>query len=221
MTGQRLWTILIPTIGERRELLARLLDVLLPQLDAHGGAVRVLAWFNDGSPSLGEIRDRLVLDAGSEYVSFIDDDDLVPDYYVDEIVKAFTSSPDHIGFKLDYRTNGVGQEIVDHSLAHGRWRRSPTGLLRDFTHIDPIRREIAMRGNFTTVRPGRPEDRHWVKQVRPHLAGAREVYIDKIMYVYDWHEHVSAWQRPAGLAAHAGRPVVEHEYFSWHPGSAA
>ena len=42
------WTILIATIGQRRDLLARLLDGLLPQVDAAAGRVKVLAYWDTG-----------------------------------------------------------------------------------------------------------------------------------------------------------------------------
>lgn len=222
-----LWTILIPTISERADLLARLLDRLLPQLDRHEGAVRVLAWHNNGSPGLGVIRDSLIRDADSEYVSFVDDDDLVAEDYVESVVDALGQAPDHVGFKLEFTAaaheGGVaGREIVEHSLVHGRWGRSPEGVLvRDFTHVDPIRRSIAMNGTFVVRRPGRAEDRHWVKQVRPWLAGMAEVYIDKVLYHYLYDAAVSAWQRPDELAAVRPRLVVEHPYFAWHPESDA
>jgi hypothetical protein len=213
-----LWTILIPTIGQREHLLLRLLDVLLPQLEPYAGEVRVLAWRNNGSPALGEIRDALVRDAGSEYVSFIDDDDLVPEYYVAEVVHALRGRPHHVGFQLEYTTDDGNPEVVDHSLRHGRWHSGKDGtLLRDFTHIDPIRRDIAMRGTFVVRRPGRAEDRFWVKQVRQFLAS--EAYVPRIMYHYLWRSDTSVWQNPAGITPKAGRPAVASPHFSWHPRS--
>lgn len=217
-----LWTILVPTIGERADLFRRLLDRLLPQLDAFDGEVRVLAWHNNGSPALGVIRDSLVRDAGSEYVSFVDDDDLVAEDYVAAIMAALADRPDHVGFQLEYTTDGIGREVVEHSLEHGTWhrRRTDNVLVRDFTHVDPIRRQHAMQGTFVTHRPGRAEDRHWVKQVRPWLAGGTEVYIGKILYHYLWRSDVTAWQRPGALV-HGPRVAVDHPFFAWHPESDA
>lgn len=214
------WTILIPTIGQREALFRRLLDVLLPQLDEHAGRVRVLAWWNNGRPTLGSIRQGLVEAADTDYVSFVDDDDLVAESYVADIVHAMaTGRPDHVGFQVQYYSEGVPAGLCDHSLRHRRWYRRPDGLLcRDFTHIDPIRRDLALRGNFRGVRPGRAEDRAWVKQVRPFVR--TEEYIDKVLYHYLWSADVSAWQRPDQIQRDFERPpVVEHPYFAWHPGS--
>lgn len=216
------WTILVPTLGQREELFMRLMDVLLPQLDEHAGAVRVLAWRNNGQPSLGEVRDGLITEAiaaGAEYVSFVDDDDLVPEYYAAEIVKALESRPDHVGFKIEYTTNGVGCEIVEHSLRWKRWGRTNGLLHRDFTHLDPVRAVFAREGTFAFVRAGRAEDRAWVKQVRRHLV--TETYIDKIMYYYLFRDDTTAWQRPAFIVPKSGRPEIDHPLFAWHSRSDA
>jgi hypothetical protein len=187
--------------------------------------VRVLAWRNIGRPHLGELRDRMLAYAdASEYVSFIDDDDLVPGYYVAEVVKAIESRPDHVGFQLDYTADNdgaLGHEVVDHSLRHGRWHRNAEGMLvRDFTHVDPIRRELATNGRFAVAKRGRAEDRQWVKQVRGWLRS--EVYIDKIMYYYLWSFNGSSWGPDRHIAsADAPRPEVDHPYFEWHPESLA
>lgn len=212
------WTILVPTLGQREQLFLRLLGVLLPQLDDHDGRVRVLAYRNNGQPSIGEIRDALLATADSDYVSFIDDDDLVPEYYVAEVVRALAGRPDHVGFKIEYTTNGEQGETVDHSLKWGKWGRTFDGqLYRDFTHIDPMRTDIARRGSFI-VRPGRAEDRVWVKRVRQHVT--TEAYIDKIMYYYLWRADTTAWQEPHRIRRVDGAPHVDHPYFAWHPASA-
>jgi len=214
------WTILVPTLGQRGPLFRRLLDVVLPQLDEHAGRVRVLAWWNNGSPSLGEVRDGLLAEAESEYVSFIDDDDLVPEYYVAEVVNALASRPDHVGFKIEYSTNGEQVEVVDHSLRWRKWGRSADGMLyRDFTHLDPVRADFARFGSFARARAGRAEDRVWVKQVRMHLV--TETYIDKVMYRYLFRDDTTAWARPAEIARKSGRPTIDHPLFSWHPMSDA
>jgi hypothetical protein len=216
VTNDPKWTILVPTLGQREELFARLMGVLLPQLDAYP-QVRLLAWRNNGRPTLGEIRDGLIaaaIAAGAEYVSFIDDDDLVPEYYVAEIVNALVSRPDHVGFKLEYTTNDTGREIVEHSLRYSRWGRTDGVLHRDFTHLDPIRAVFAREGLFSLCRSGRAEDRVWVKQVRRHLV--TESYIDKIMYHYLFRDDTTSWQDPKTIVPKAGRPAIDHPAFAWH-----
>jgi len=220
--GDPTWTILIPTIGQREALFRRLLDRLLPQLDPYGGRVRVLSWWNNGEVRLWYIRDNLMAaahHAGSEYISFIDDDDLVPAYYVDEVVAAIANRPDHVGFRLEYWVDGRFGEMVDHSLRHRGWGRSKeAGLYRDISHVDPIRTELAVRSSFYVMRAGRAEDRVWVRGVRKHVK--TETYIDKVMYYYLWRSQGSAWIRPDLIKRHGfTRPAVDHPHFAWHPES--
>ncbi|MEU8264472.1 hypothetical protein AB0C02_28100 [Micromonospora sp. NPDC048999] len=216
MSDASTWSILIPTISQRADLFRRLLDVLLPQLDEHGGRVRVLAWWNNGHPSLPEIRQALVRDAGTDYVSFVDDDDLVVGDFVGAIVAALASRPDHVGYQVAYHVDGELKEICDHSLRHRRWYRDRVnGLCRDVTHLDPIRRDLALRADFRQARRGHAEDRVWVAQVRRFLR--TEEYIPRVLYHYLWSETGSAWQRPDRLQAVGARPVVDHPYFAWHP----
>lgn len=222
MSSATLWTILVPTIGQREALFRRLMETLLPQLDEHEGTVRVLAWRNSGQPRLAELRDYMIAEAQSEYVNFIDDDDLVPDYYVAEVVRALASRPDHVGFRMEYHTDdqgALGFEIVEHSVRHRKWGRTADGMLyRDLTHVDPIRTEIARRGRFAAARPRRAEDRVWVRQVRDHVR--TEEFVDKVMYYYLWSRDTSAWERPELIAqATTPLPAIEHPFFSWHPSS--
>lgn len=213
-----LWTILVPTLGQRAALFDRLLAALLPQVEAAAGAVCVLAWWNNGSPSLPEIRDGLLAAAETEYVSFFDDDDMPTPLYVPAIVAALASRPDHVGFKIEYTTDGVGHEIVDHSLRHRRWHRNADGMLvRDFTHIDPVRTDIARQGSFRVPRAGRAEDRAWVKTVRGRLV--TEAYVDRVLYRYLWRADTTAWQYPDRITRAGARPVVDSPHFAWHPGS--
>lgn len=210
-----LWTILIPTIPERDHLLRRLLAVLLPQLEQHEGAVEIRARRNAGEIPIGELRDAMLAEATGEYVSWIDDDDLVPDDYVAEVVAALAGRPDHVGYQVEYSVDGEPKELVDHSLRHRRWHRTAAGeLVRDFTHVDPVRREHATRGRFAVARVGRAEDRAWVKQVRPFLH--TEAYINKVMYRYLWSPSGSAWQRPERIApAGTPLPTFDSPHFAW------
>lgn len=218
MTVQPTWTILIPTIGQRAETFARLLDRLLPQLDEHEGRVRVRAYWNNGEPSLGEIRDSLLGSVDTDYVSFIDDDDLVPEYFVSECVQAIDQRPDKVGFKVAYYVNGNLEEVADQSLRHERWYRDAAGLLcRDITHVGPIRTEIARRGSFARARRGRAEDKVWVKQVRPYTK--TEVYVDKVMYDYLYSPENSSWQPGSVIIPTGDRPAIDHSCFAWHEGN--
>jgi hypothetical protein len=225
VTDAPTWTILVPTLGQRAELFDRLMRQLLPQLDKHEGRARVVAWFNNGEPPLGDLRQALLQSTTSDYASFFDDDDEPAPDFVDEVMTALASRPDYVGWRTSYSSNGVDHGLVDHSLRHGGWREEKKPvyrLLRDITHINPMRTDVAKRGDFRKrTRAGRAEDRPWVDQIRATRALKTEVYIPKTMYFYRWRRDTSAWQRPHLIERHhQHRPRIDHPYFAWHPRSA-
>lgn len=216
-------TILVATLGERAELFRRLLDTLLPQLEPYAGRAQVLAWWNNGRPSLPEIRQRLVLAAETEYVCWVDDDDLVPDHYVAEIMTALEGRPDYVGFEVQCYSDGVPTGISRHSLEHGGWWNEEGAYYRDLSHLNPIRRELALVADFSRAAPGQPEDRAWVAQLRRSKRVRTQYYIPRIMYHYLFSTSRTAgigsrWQAPSRIVASdtpAIWPVSPH--FSYAP----
>lgn len=247
-----LWVIMVPTIPKRaakfRNLMTGDRGDLLGQVTAWNEGsveqVRVLAWLNEGQPHLGAIRDAMVDEAaamGAEYVSFVDDDDRLMPEYVSSIIGALYQHlgvaddwPDHVGFRVEMTKDGEPYADVDHSLMYGSaWRSLPRDperpdirqFVRDFTHLDPIRTELAQRGSFALAPAGQMEDRNWVRQVRPFVK--TEAYIDRVLYHYDWRPDESAWETPGaarGDWSWGARPTswlheIQSEHLYWHPES--
>lgn len=219
MTAAPLWSILIPTLGERRTLFERLTSLLLPQLDPHAGRVRVVGWFNNGSPSLPEIRQRMVQGAGTEYTSFIDDDDLVTADYVSSIMDALNQRPDYVGFQVQCYSDGAPIGVAYHSLKFRQWRNLAGRFERDISHLNPIKTELALKADFSRTRAGRAEDRAWADQLRRARVLKTEVVIPRILYhyLYSTNRAVgmgSRWQIP-GQISEGQRATVDHPYFTW------
>ena len=218
------WTILIPTLGERGRSFTALIDRLMPQVDAFAGRVKVLAFWNNGQPGLPEIRQRLVEAVDTDYLSFIDDDDMVPEDFVSSIVAALESRPDYVGFKVRYLADGHDRGEVDHSLRHGTWaeERNPYRLIRDISHINPMRSEVAKVVDFRVVERGQVEDRPWVAQIRDAGSLKTEVYLDRVMYEYRWDRRGSRWKTPdrirqAGPLARVPVGSPHFEYLDQRP----
>lgn len=215
------WAILVPTLGERRRLFERLMAGLLPQTDAHGGAVRVVGWLNNGSPSLPAIRQSLITHTEAEYVSFVDDDDLVSPDYVAEVMRALADGPDYVGFQVQCYSDGRPTLIAHHSLKHGDWINLPDRYLRDISHINPMRRSIATTADFRRARPGAAEDRAWVSQLRRGGLLKTETVVDRVLYHYLYSTsrragEGSRWQNPRRIHRPvSGRAVVDHPNFTW------
>jgi hypothetical protein len=215
------WAILVPTLGERRPLFERLMATLLPQLDPYAGAVRVIGWFNNGSPPLPKIRQRMVETAGTEYVSFVDDDDLVSRDYVAEIMAALGQRPDYVGFQVQCYSDGAPIGVAYHSLEYRRWRNFPGRYERDISHLNPMRTRLALRADFSLARAGRAEDRVWVDQLRRARVLRTQVVVPRILYHYLYSTNRTAgsgsrWQQPRRITR-GERASVASPYFTWSP----
>lgn len=209
------WTVLIATLGEREPLLQRLLGGLLPQVDEAAGDVRVVAYWNNGEIPLSHIRQGLLDHADSEYISFVDDDDLLPDYYVKRVLPLL-DGVDQVGWRMQAYWDGRELPPTFHSLKYGRWSEDGNGYYRDVTHLNPVRTELAKRADFLNTQP--PEDVAWVDQLRPHIK--TEHYIEECMYYYHFTQDNSKWH-PGSVEHHVTyhRPVIDSPWFEWHPAS--
>ena len=229
-----LWTILIPTIGRRRDKLRQLVRELLVQAEPRLGAVRVLAHYNQGERPLSEIRQALVEAATGLYVSFVDDDDRVPGYYVQQVRTAIHEYaswettwpgpgticvlPDQVGWRMQHYADGVPSKPTYHSLQYGGWSDDEQGYYRDISHLNPVRRALALRADFRRGDP--PEDVSWAVQMREHVHTEARISDEYVMYHY-YSSGDSTW-RPGSIKHDGGvRPVIEHPLFDWHPESSA
>lgn len=215
------WAILVPTLGERRPLFERLMATLLPQLDQYRGAVQVISWFNNGWPALPKIRQRMVETAGTPYVSFVDDDDLVSCNYVASIMAALRSGPDYVGFQVQCYSDGVPTGIAYHSLEFKTWRNLDGRYERDISHLNPIRTDLALKANFALAHAGRPEDRAWADQLRRAHVLRTQVVIPRILYHYLYSTSRtggvgSRWSQTRRITPGA-RASVSNPYFTWSP----
>lgn len=219
------WTILVPTLGQRYESLCQMLDGLLPQVDAQGGRVKILAYWDNGESSLANKKQALLDATDTDYLSFVDDDDTVSDDYVSAIVEALESRPDYVGLKLQVYLDGAPFVLSHHSLSHGGWiNEGAEYFRRDITCANPMRTDIARTARFDIVSAGEAEDVPWVTQLRGRLKS--EVFVDKVLYHYWWAPSQSAWIQPDRQIRRAdadGKPwlplAVDSPNFAWHPAS--
>lgn len=174
------WTILIATLGRRSAQLERLLDGLLPQVEKAAGTVTVEALWNNAERPVGQVRQDLLEHATSRYVSFVDDDDQVPARYVSRILPLL-DGVDYIGFKVAI-PDGQFAGIARHSLKCGGWGEDQAGYYRHVSHLNPVRRELALRVSFAGQHEHYGEDYAWAHQMRPHVQTER--FIDDVLYYY-------------------------------------
>lgn len=181
-------SVLICTIPSRTNMLAKLLEILLPQATPE---VEVL-WLGDNKRrSIGYKRNALLAIAQGDYVTFIDDDDRVAGDYVKVILAAIRGNPgaDVITFVQMVSVNGgrpkpcyYGVEL-EYCDRKSEWTGKPS-------HTMVWRRELAASELFNDQSQG--EDVDWAK--RASLRVKVQVQLPDRLYHYDYNVKVS--ERP-------------------------
>jgi hypothetical protein len=189
MIDKPVWSILVATLGQRRGRFKRLVDVLAPQLERHDGAIELVAYWNVGEVPLSVIRQSLMDDARGTYISFIDDDDLVPYYFTDEVIdaiaryhRAHDRYVDYVGWQMQAYIDGDPLKPTFHSLRYGYWWDDDKGFYRDISHLNPIYKAKVIEAKADFRRTAPPEDVAWSDQLRGYLR--TEAYVDRVMYHY-------------------------------------
>jgi len=203
-------SILIITLPSRADKLQKLLDVLHPQLPSDGSVeliVKEELHYNDGGPTLGANRNAAVADATGDYACFVDDDDMVPEYYVARILGAIklrattpptkvahspdpndiipmayvSEHPDVVGIQGHYILGQNKPELFIHSIKYKEWITVDGIHQRCPNHLNPVKRELALQVPYPEKNYG--EDMDYAMRLLPLLK--TEVMIDDcIMYFY-------------------------------------
>lgn len=195
--------VLIPSVFSRHDLLVRLLDHLRPQLAPFMGNARVLVLRDDARAAIGSKRNQLMLAATADYVAYLDDDDWVHDDYVGRIMEALVRRPDTVGWKLAYTVDGNPQKPAVHSLTNDGWGETDDLYLRTLSHLNPLRRELALLG--LPFQPGFGEDKAWADRVMATGLVKTEVFIEgAAMYEYRYSSQTSLF---AGGPKHTNEPA--------------
>ena len=174
------WDILICHIPHRHDKLCALLKELGSQMRP-GVGVRV--YRDNLVASYGEKCATLLASSSADYVSYIDDDDMVAPSYVDRVLAALAEGPDYVGYPVLWTIDAVPQLPVEHSLRHGRWENLPDMLVRDISEKNPLRRELAELGWWDG---GYAAEQQWAYWVRSTGRVKTEVWIPEPMYYYQY-----------------------------------
>lgn len=219
------WSICILTVTSREQRFLALADELLSQIGPGGRPVEVVALRNPGGltmPEVGALRQALLDDAQGEFVSFVDDDDWVERDYVSAVMHALSCAPepvDFVAFWHAYHRNGFREpRPVVTGLQHGGWYDTPQELVRDITHINPVRTAIARKAGFRATEGA--EDYPYDAALRELLKDSRQVEIRRVLYYY-FHSDASSVQNGSVPVVEPGpRPAILSPFFRWHPASA-
>jgi hypothetical protein len=177
------YDILIATIPHRHAKLCGLLAELDQQWQPGLG---VIVYQDNLEHAIGDKRQKLLEASSAAYVSFADDDDEVSPFFVARLMGALSAGPDYVGFKANYWVDGELIMQAEHSLRYSGWHNWPDKIVRDFSHLNPLRREMALLGNFGTGT--NEEDHDWASGVRASGQVREEEWIPEVMYHYRFSE---------------------------------
>ena len=175
------WSILTLTFGKSREqFLQKLLDNLQPQLNSD---IQHFIKVFDKKYSIGENKAIMIEEAQGDYINFVDDDDLVAENYASSIYPLL-DGVDYIGFQCNVYSDGVFTLPAYHSLKYGSWYNRPDGYYRDISHLNPMKKSLAIQGRMREGGNTLTEDRMWGDNLRNLGVVKTEHYIPRIMYFY-------------------------------------
>jgi len=181
-------SILIPSIFERSVSFHGLVNNLNAQINSCGfdNTVSIISLIDKrGDMSVGQKRNSLIEMAKSEYIVFVDDDDIPANDYVLELMTAINSNADVIPINGYMTTNGGNRAYWEMGLGlpydtiklNGKisYRRFPN-------HIACMKRELILPYKFKDISFG--EDYEWAKRLNDNKVFKTEYRITKPLYHY-------------------------------------
>ena len=179
MSGPRL-SILICTLPERANLLARLRRILDPQ--CRNQPVEVLLDERPRPVSIGAKRNALLQASKGDYIAFVDDDDKVSATYVHDILRALRGNPDCSELWGIITFDGRNPKKFHHFVGCTHWHEKNGVYLRGPNHLSPVRRELALKAGFPDNSFG--EDHAYSDRLLPLLKNMGAC--PRTLYFYDY-----------------------------------
>jgi hypothetical protein len=141
---------------------------------------------SDESISVGNKRNLLLKESKGLYVCFIDDDDDVADYYIEELLKVVESNKDCASLKGIITWDGQRPEIFEHSIKYQSYKNDLKNqevvYERYPNHLNCIKSNIAKQIAFTDKNFS--EDTDYADMLFASGLIKTEFTIDKILYYY-------------------------------------
>lgn len=179
------WAILIATLPERKLFFDNLESRIQKQIGVRN--IFILSNSTGREMSIGKKRQTMLeqckLAGGIDYISFVDDDDILSFDYISEIYSAIQSGPDVVGmrgyitFDGAKRANWIIRTKYD-------WAENQDGFryVRYPNHLSPIKLEHALEAGFEDV--SFAEDYKYSMRLKELGKLKNEVFIDKELYHY-------------------------------------
>lgn len=151
-------SVLITSMYKRAGMLASILRHLEIQIEGCNAKdiVEILTNVDygesQGGKSTGQKRNELVIQATGKYIVHVDDDDAIPPYYIEELLKAAMSDADCFSISGVINTDGRNEKVWHISKDMPYAARFDLEGKEEYTrypnHICPMKREIAIQVPF-------------------------------------------------------------------------
>lgn len=191
-------SILIPTLPARLDQYYSLMKNLNNQIVKNNlqHKVQILSFCDTKDISVGEKRNILLSKSNGRYVCFIDDDDVIAENYLLKILDAINSDADVITFCGDYVENN---QVTPFSISviHRANYNHPNIFYRLPNHLCPVKREIALKSQFTHKNFG--EDSDYAERINQHIK--TEFHIEEKLYFYMYDSNTSQTKPNNNLTA--------------------
>jgi hypothetical protein len=182
-----IWTIAILTVPGREKFLDRLMGVLEAQVE--DAPVEIITLKDNREKSIGEKRQMALDMCTTDYISFIDDDDLVASSYVDLIMEELKFKPYGVGFRgIITGRNNIAHEFVH--KAHLPYSQKPENYngtmvyTRPLNHLNPVMTSIAREIGYKHISDG--EDMDYAKRLDQSGLIKDNCFIDQFLYFYQF-----------------------------------
>jgi glycosyltransferase involved in cell wall biosynthesis len=161
----KLWSILICTLEERKVVFAKLYQKLQQQVETNGlqDQVEIVYFCDKREHSVGFKRNYLLHNCSGKYISYVDDDDDIHDAYVPLIYEQLLKDPDCVSLKGIITFDGKNKKYFIHSIKYNSWFEADNIYFRPPNHLNPIRKSIAIQFAFPDKYVG--EDSDWSMQI--------------------------------------------------------
>lgn len=173
-------SLLICSLHSRKGKLNRLLEGLQSQLNKFSGLVEAIVAVDEKENKIGKKRNYLISLAKGEYITFIDDDDLVDDNYCSLLLTSIEKNPDVIVFDAVRYANGKLDRTVKYGIEYGKDHHDKNFYYRIPNHLMCVKRELALQVPFKEINFG--EDSDYAKRLLPLLKTQER--INETLYTY-------------------------------------
>jgi len=188
---------------KRKHFLDVLLDVLLPQIGKYsesmsedkrirkitGEYVEIIICTDNKQMRVGSKRNLLLGLASGDYISFIDDDDIVTQTYVKYLLAGMETKKDVILFDVEISINGERYKKVYYDVNFHIDSNFPNCYKRIPNHIMCWKKKI-ITAKFPPINRG--EDAQWSKKMKDKIKS--QAKIQKTLYYYNFSHQTSETQ---------------------------